>query len=328
MATVVLDAGHGGYDYGAVNGTRREKDDNLRLALAVGPILRNCGVNVIYTRSTDVFVPLLERSRISNAANADLFVSLHRNASTNPAANGVENWVHTTASPQAVAAANYVLDRVYAVGVQSRRGIQYGNFSVLRETRAPAMLLELGFISNAEDNRLFDTNFAAYAQAIAAGILRALNVSCTAVQPTPPTIPAPPPGVYDAGVRTIQQTLNTLYNAGLATDGIWGPLSNRALIRAFQIELNRTYGTNLVTDGIFGPLTRAATRNLRMGDRGNLVWILQAALYVNGFKTTPDGFFGPNTDFQVRAFQRAKGLTTDGIAGPATFETLFTRGAI
>ena len=102
--TIVLDAGHGGYDNGAVSGTRREKDDNLRMALAVGNLLRGCGFNVIYTRSTDVFVPLIERANISNRANADLFVSFHRNASTNPAANGVENWVHTNASAKSVAA--------------------------------------------------------------------------------------------------------------------------------------------------------------------------------------------------------------------------------
>ena len=130
MATVVIDAGHGGYDNGAVNGNRREKDDNLRMALAVGNLLRGCGVNVVYTRSTDVFIPLLERSQISNNANADLFVSVHRNSSTNTSANGVENWVYSNPSQKAVAAANLVLNRIVSAGVQSNRGLRYGNFSV------------------------------------------------------------------------------------------------------------------------------------------------------------------------------------------------------
>ncbi|MCL2484343.1 MAG: peptidoglycan-binding protein, partial [Firmicutes bacterium] len=57
--------------------------------------------------------------------------------------------------------------------------------------------------------------------------------------------------------------------------------------------------------------------------RNNLVWLMQAALYTNGFSTIPDGSFGPITDGQVRAFQRARGLGIDGLAGPNTFERLF-----
>jgi len=323
---VVLDAGHGGYDYGAVNGARREKDDNLRMSLSVGNILRNCGVNVVYTRSADIFVPLLERSQISNNARAGLFVAIHRNASTNTSAGGVENWVYSSPSQKAVAAANLVLNRVVAAGVQSNRGLRYGNFSVLRHTQAPAMLLELGFISNAEDNRLFDARFDAYATAIASGILSSLGVNCSGVNaPTQPpvTVPPPPPGDYTNNVRRIQQTMNERYNSGLTVDGVWGAQSKRELIRAFQIELNRMFNAGLVTDGVWGPRTRAATRNLRLGDRNNLVWIMQAALYTNGFSTVPDGIFGPITDGQLRAFQRAQGLAIDGIAGPNTFERLF-----
>lgn len=325
MPTVVLDAGHGGYDYGAVNGARYEKNDNLRMALAVGNILKNCGVNVVYTRATDVFIPLLERSRISNNARADLFASIHRNSSTNTNANGVENWVYSSPSSQAVAAANLVLSRIISAGAQSNRGIQYGNFSVLRETAAPAMLLELGFISNTEDNHLFDTRFDAYANAIASGIMSSLGFSCQTPQPpTPPPVTPPPAGDYVVNVRNIQSTLNSRYGANLTVDGIWGPASNRELIRAFQIELNRTYGAGLITDGIWGQKTKAASRNLRLGDRGNLVWIMQAALYVNGFPAIPDGIFGTQTEANLRNFQRANGLSIDGIAGPNTFEKLFT----
>ena len=327
MTTVVLDAGHGGYDSGAVNGTRYEKNDNLRMALAVGALVEACGLNVIYTRKTDVFIPLLERSQISNAANADLFVSFHRNSSTNPNLHGVENWVYSNPSAKSVSAANLVLNRIISAGVQRNLGIAYGNFSVLRETVAPSMLLELGFISNAEDNRLFDTRFDAYADAIASGITSSLGVTCTpAPPPQPPVVPLPEPGDYVANVRNIQSTLNERYGAGLVADGIWGPVSNRALIRAFQTELNRNFNAGLVTDGIWGPRTRAATRLVRQGARGNIVWILQAALYVNGFSTRPDGVFGPNTDLAVRNFQRTNGLGVDGIAGPNTFEKLFLRG--
>jgi len=326
MQTIVLDAGHGGYDAGAVNGARLEKNDNMRMALEVGRLLRECGFNVIQTRSTDVFVPLYERANISNRANADAFVSFHRNGSTNPSANGFENWVHTSASRRAVELANYILDRVVAVGVQSNRGIKYGNFVVLRETRAPAVLIENGFISNAEDNRLFDANFSLYAQATANGIARLFGRTCVAVGP--PLRPPPPPTPveeYRRQVIAIQQRLNTQYGQNLVPDGVWGPMSNRAMIRAYQTELNRMFGAGLVVDGVWGPRTRAATRLVRMGDRNNLVWILQSMLYVYGFTTTPDGVFGPNTDITLRNYQRANGLTIDGVAGPNTFESLFTK---
>ena len=173
--TIVLDPGHGGNDPGAVSGTRREADDTLRLSLAVQNLLQARGQRVIMTRSTDVPVTLTERSNISNRNNADMFVSIHRNASTNAAANGVENYVFTTATAGTVQNAFDVLDRVVDAGVQNNRGVLRGNFAVLRNTQAPAMLLEMGFISNARDNQLFDQNFDAYAAAIADGIMAALN---------------------------------------------------------------------------------------------------------------------------------------------------------
>ena len=175
VRTIVLDPGHGGNDPGAVSGTRREADDVLRLALAVQQQLQARGQRVIMTRSTNTAVSLAERSAISNRNNADLFVSIHRNASTNTAANGVENYVFTTAPAPTVQAAFDVLDLVVDAGVQNNRGVIRGNFAVLRNTQAPAMLLEMGFISNARDNQLFDQNFNAYATAIARGIMDALG---------------------------------------------------------------------------------------------------------------------------------------------------------
>jgi len=172
---IVIDPGHGGHDAGAVLGTRREADDNLRLSLAVQRILQEEGQNVIMTRSADVFVPLSERSAVSNRSNANLFVSIHRNSSTNPSANGVENYVFTNAPANTVQNAFDVLDGVVDAGVQNNRGIIRENFAVLRNTNAPAMLLEMGFITNARDNQLFDQNLDAYAMAIARGIITALN---------------------------------------------------------------------------------------------------------------------------------------------------------
>jgi len=304
------------------------------MALAVGNILRARGHNVIQTRTSDVFVPLSTRAQIANNARADQFVSIHRNGSVNPAANGVENWVWTNAEACTTTRAQIVQNRVVQAGVQSNRGVKRGNFQVLRETNMPAMLLEIGFMSNQEDNRLFDANFNAYATAIANGIEEGLR-ACGPNTPTPPQPPVTPPPITPPStvqrpifgpsemIREIQRTLNSRYGQSLVVDGFAGPLTRRAITRAYQTELNRMFNAGLAVDGIFGPLTRAATRLVRRGDRGNLVWVLQAALTARGFPTTPDGIFGPLTEASVRAFQSSAGLNPDGIAGPLTFGQLF-----
>ena len=110
--TIFLDPGHGGRDPGAVNGTRFESHDNLRLALRVQAILqRQQGVNVIMSRTEDVFVSLQDRTNHANRINADLFVSLHRNSFTNNIANGFEIWIFTTAGAVDEGAAREFLER-------------------------------------------------------------------------------------------------------------------------------------------------------------------------------------------------------------------------
>ncbi len=95
LETVVIDAGHGGKDPGAVVGKAREKDIVLEIALRLGNYIKEKlpDVRVIYTRSTDVFVPLFERSVIANKNNADLFISIHANYCTTPSIKGTETYV-------------------------------------------------------------------------------------------------------------------------------------------------------------------------------------------------------------------------------------------
>ncbi|MCL2375001.1 MAG: N-acetylmuramoyl-L-alanine amidase [Firmicutes bacterium] len=227
MATIIVDAGHGGEDWGATRYGRMEKADNVAFAVALGRELTRRGHNVIYTRQTDVFIPLNERARISNNAGADLFVSVHRNSHTTSTANGFENIVRHNASAREVACAQSVINRVNALGVFANRGLQRGDFVVLTATQAPAMLVEYGFISNAGDNTRFDQNFTRLVNATADGIGDCLGSGGTVPPPPPP----PPQGGLNGTVRVTSGALNVRAapNTGSA---VLGQLQNNA---SFQI---------------------------------------------------------------------------------------------
>lgn len=171
MATVMLDAGHGGYDNGASFNGRREKDDTLNLTLAVGNILENAGVDVLYTRTTDIYQSPLQKARIANESDADYFISIHRNSSTSPDMYaGVQTLVYENSGIPAVFAENInrELEKVgfNNLGVEERK-----NLAVLRRTKMPAALVEVGFINTESDNNIFDLKFPEVAQAIANGII-------------------------------------------------------------------------------------------------------------------------------------------------------------
>lgn len=111
--------------------------------------------------------------------------------------------------------------------------------------------------------------------------------------------------------------------AGSAADGIFGPKTKAALVRKLQGELNAQFGRGLAVDGVWGPKTKAACVNVRKGARGNITRTLQGALICLGHDTGGfDGAFGAKTEAAVRGFQRARGLSADGIAGCNTFAAL------
>jgi N-acetylmuramoyl-L-alanine amidase len=326
MATVVLDAGHGGYDAGAVNGDRYEKTDNLRMTKAVGGILQANGVNVIYTRTGDEYISLGERVNIANNSGADMFVSFHRNSAVDPAANGFENYVAPTATAKSKQWAKTVYDDIADTNIFLNRGLKEANYYVLANTRMPAQLLELGFISNSGDNERFDANFNRLAEEAANGIMTDLGVTPTPpTPPTPPVPPVPPSPTHRERVAAVQQTLNSIYNQNLTVDGIVGAATKRALIRSLQMQLNSDGRANppLTVDGIWGAKTRAAVPLVRQGDRGNMVWLIQAELVAHGYNIATDGIFGAGTRSALVDFQQKNGLSADGIAGQNTFAKLF-----
>ncbi|MBR3825310.1 MAG: N-acetylmuramoyl-L-alanine amidase [Lachnospiraceae bacterium] len=175
MAFVVLDAGHGGENPGAVYNGRREKDDALALTLAVGRILEANGVDVYYTRENDVFETPLQKAQEANQTGADYFVSIHRNSSPVPNQyTGIETLVYNRYGEAARLAYN-INEQLEQVGFENQGVNERTNLAVLRRTQMPAVLVEVGFINTDADNALLDARFDDVAQAIADGIIETVT---------------------------------------------------------------------------------------------------------------------------------------------------------
>ena len=200
--TVVLDAGHGGHDPGAMSSTSREKDINLAVVLDLGMIIEQKfkDVKVIYTRKTDTYLTLQERADVVNNHHADLFICIHTNASPSPAAYGAETFTLGLAKTRAnldvamrensvilleedyrtkykgfdpKSVDSYIMfefmqDKYIDKSIEfsstiqkqfvsycqrTDRGVRQAGFWVLHRSACPSVLVELGFISNASEER-------------------------------------------------------------------------------------------------------------------------------------------------------------------------------
>ena len=172
----MFDYGHGGRDSGAVYKGRLEKDDVLKLGRDVRKIIQAHGVLVDETRNKDEYVSLQARADKSNAKIYDYFISFHRNAFKPNKARGVETYTFTTRNPKAVTLANNINNAIAKIGFVNR-GVKSANFMVLRETRAKAVLIEVGFIDNDHDNMMFDRNYDRIVDVIAGAILNTLGIN-------------------------------------------------------------------------------------------------------------------------------------------------------
>ena len=186
---VYLDAGHGGYDPGASYFGISEKSLTLAIQSRVKAKLESEGYQVVTTRTSDTYVDLTDRSRAVNASESDIFVSIHINASGSSAAQGIETYYYQPyaeypsrinatyhANPTRLSMSDTLANAIQsslinATGAQNQ-GVKRQTFAVLRETTAPAVLLELGFLSNPQEAARLNTS--AYqetlANAIVAGI--------------------------------------------------------------------------------------------------------------------------------------------------------------
>lgn len=151
FSTVIVDAGHGGFDRGGrpVSGAP-EKVIALDTAKRLAKVLRSKGFRVIETRTSDVFVPLGARTAVSNRMGNSIFVSVHYNWAPRRGARGIEIFYF---SPRSWRLASNILRQTTRAYPTENRGVKRARFYVLRMNRRPAVLCELGFVSNPQDNR-------------------------------------------------------------------------------------------------------------------------------------------------------------------------------
>lgn len=181
---ICIDPGHGGYDTGAIGPTGiYEKNVNLAIALKLGQILQEAGIDVVYTRTSDnvrwpsdVVKDLQTRCDIANNAEVNYFVCIHANSSDSPSANGTETYYLDGSTEGQKLAQDIQQELVQANGLQDR-GVKTAGYYVLKNTNAPAILTEVAFISNPkEESLLNDNDFEEKcAQGIANGILKCLS---------------------------------------------------------------------------------------------------------------------------------------------------------
>ena len=316
MPRIAVFAGHGGTDPGAVANGHYEKNINLALSNEVTRILRSRGYEVVNNRTTDVNRDINADVALANRSNVDGVVEIHMNSNMGAPGSGTEAY-YSIRGGRSKDLAQALVNGLVALGFYDR-GVKTrinaaGNdyFGIIRDTNAPAALLEVAFINNPAD--MARLNIYTASQAIANAIMQTFPISVT----------PPPPVTGDPVMRDIQSTLNQRYGTGLTVDGVFGRQTKAAIVTGLQSELNRQFGRNLAVDGIWGPATRAATVTVRQGAAGNITYLIQAALYARGYSLRPDGVFGPATEAAVRAFQRDQGLTVDGIVSAAVQDRLF-----
>lgn len=281
--------------------------------------LRALGHNVLLVTPTDcssVSNSLWQRVSSANGWGAELYVSLHENAG---GGHGVEVWI---GSERSRAIAQNIVNNIAALGFRNRgvkvQGKDGPHLYVLNNTIMPALLVEGAFVDSAEDMRRFNAEDMANAivQGITGQTISGVSLS------TEPSTPATAGGgttssTTDESTRRLQEYLNSLVNAGITVDGIYGS-ATRAAVARFQNIMG------LTADGIAGSNTWNAIKAVlarplsRVGSRGYAVrwiqWRVGAAV---------DGIFGNGTRQKVEVFQGNRGLNPDGIVGNLTWQQMF-----
>jgi N-acetylmuramoyl-L-alanine amidase len=270
-----------GADYGAV-GYLIESICTRQIGELVQNYLLAQGHAVVFCRidnASSVGQSLSYRVNKANSENVDLYVEIHLNAG---GGTGSEVWIYRTGSTAEQYARN-VVNSLAELNYPNRGVKTSQNLYVLRNTVAPAILVECCFVDSRADADRYN------ADSIARAIVKGLTGTNSNITPKP-SIPVTPPS---------------------------NPNSGNSNIRTLQLEINTQFNSGLVVDGIAGPKTLAAAPMVSQGARGNITKWIQQKLGI-----AADGIFGPQTRQSVISFQRSNGLSTDGIVGPNTWRKL------
>lgn len=169
--TVVIDAGHGGYDRGGVPYQKiGEKSLTLDVAQRLRRVLQSQGYRTVMTRDSDVFISLGQRVAIANSYSNAIFVSIHFNSAPRWSANGIETYYYRSDASSLAAS---IHRNVVAMTSSENRGIRRRGYYVLRRTAIPAVLVECGFLTNPSEGR--NALNAGYRQRLAETIARGIN---------------------------------------------------------------------------------------------------------------------------------------------------------
>ena len=321
MSKIYINPGHGaGGDYGACYYGRREADDALKLCLLVRDRLKASGVETRMSREvTDGKGPTVEAiAEDANSWGADLVFALHRNASTDATAHGVEIYIHDTSNAERKANAQAILDGVVnAAGMKSRGVKQNRKWVMIKDVSAPSYYLEYGFISNTGDNAKFDATLGAAAEAIA----KALCGIVGAAYQEDERPGAPSTGTYTVvkgdspwGIASKLLGSGTKYKELMSYNG----LAEDAAIYAGQV---------LKIPGALAPAAPTGypepTRNIANYTTGDDVGWVQTKLQALGYDPGDiDCKYGGKGEAAVRQLQRDYGLSVDGIVGANTRKAL------
>ncbi len=263
MSKIAIYAGHGGTDSGAVGQKGElEKDYTLKISAAAINCLKSAGHEIITNRTSDVNRDITADADRANAENVDCVAEIHLNSNSGTPAAGSEVFYSITGG-EGKDMAQAILDRIVALGYKSR-GIKTktnsagkDHFGIIRQTKAPAVLVEVCFINNPEDMARLDCEAAG--RAIAQGIMAVFGGAekgTAAAQPQDvPTENTPVKETSatdksaggDTVIKSIQSAMNRRYEPGISVDGIYGPKTKAALVRGLQTELSKQYGKGLAS---------------------------------------------------------------------------------
>lgn len=221
---ICYDAGHGGKDPGAVGkrGTC-EKDITLDIAKKCNAYTNQLEHKSILTRDKDIFLELAERANIANKANADILIAIHCNSAENEKANGIETYSYPNSSQGKEYAAKVQVNLIKITGLNSR-GIKEANFAVLKHSNMPAILVEVGFISNAQEELLLMSE--EYRDKVAKAIVEAITGQAIDIRNEPEK-----PKYTVNYCLEFQKWYNatTKTRAPLVEDGLYGPKTEKAV---------------------------------------------------------------------------------------------------